>query len=122
MIVDIRQATEGMVLRTPVKDLMGRVLLPTGEKLTARHIEKLGNWGILTLDVADPEAAAADPAVERLNEVVDQEFAGRLRARLDAVFLGAIHDPLLMDLRALAEEHLMRNADLWNLVNPGGEP
>lgn len=117
MNVETRKAREGMILRSPVQDELGRVLLPAGELLTAKQLRKLAEWGIETLDVESVGAAkpAADPAP-------DPAFAARISARLDALFSGTMEVPLHRDLRALAEEHLLRRPELWDLLRDEAGP
>ena len=104
-----------MVLRAPVKDAIGRVLLPAGEVLAGRHIEKLARWGIKTLDVEEP--ATTDDAEENAVEdpPVPPESVERLRTFLNEMYSDVSDDPLMKDIRELSEEHLVRNPDLWVL-------
>jgi hypothetical protein len=93
MIIPIQEANAGMILRESVKDSIGRILLPAGAELAERQIEKLQSWGIENIDI-EPQDTGED--------------AGNL--------LGIKEDPLMDDLRQLAEEHILQNPAAWDFV------
>lgn len=99
------------MLRMPAIDGLGRVLLPAGERLLARHIAKLADLGVSTLDIDPPggEEEFEPPAL------VPEEAKAVVR-RLDEVFRGAAQDRLMRDLRALAQERLLRHPELRSLA------
>ena len=61
--VKIEQLNKGMVVAEDVKNLDNMLLIPTGTKLTERHINILQAWGVfeVEVEVADGAAPASDP-------------------------------------------------------------
>lgn len=119
MVIDIRDIKEGMVLRSAARDASGRVLLPATSALSARHIEKLQNWGIKSLDVVvagagpPPPGAKADPGQD---EAEKKRIA--VAQRLETLFKGTLGESLMIDLKRLSLEHWSRNLDQWGLMTP----
>ncbi len=117
MLIQIQEATEGMILREPVKDTIGRILLHAGATLAARHIEKLQSWGIEMIDI-EPVDSGEDAGLllGNLGETAAAEFREKLGPLLDARFKGTGEDPLMQDLRELAEEYILQNPAAWDFV------
>jgi len=117
MIIPIQEASAGMVLRESVKDSIGRILLPAGAELAERHIEKLQSWGIENIDI-EPQDTGEDAGnlLGKLGETAANEFREKLGPILDARFKGIKEDPLMDDLRQLAEEHILQNPAAWDFV------
>jgi len=117
MIIPIQEANAGMILRESVKDSIGRILLPAGAELATRHIEKLQSWGIENIDI-EPQDTGEDAGIllGKLGETAANEFRAKLGPILDARFTGIKEDPLMEDLRQLAEEHILQNPAAWDFV------
>ncbi len=117
MIVPIQEATEGMILREPVKDSIGRILLHAGATLAKRHIEKLQSWGIESVDI-EPVDSGEDAGLllGKLGETAALEFRKKLGPLLDARFADIGDDDLMEDLRKLVEEHILQNPGAWDFI------
>ena len=117
MIISIQEANAGMVLREPVKDSIGRILLYAGAELAERHIEKLESWGIENIDIEPTDGGEeAGMLLGKLGETAAQEFRKKLGPILDARFGDTDDDELMEDLRKLAEEHILQNPAAWDFV------
>ena len=117
MLIPIQEASEGMILREPVKDTIGRTLLHAGATLAGRHIEKLEAWGIEMLDIEPIDAGKqAGLLLGNLGEAAATEFREKLGPLLDERFQGTEDDPLMADLRKLAEEYILQNPAAWDFV------
>jgi len=92
----VDQAKPGMALAAPVKDRMGRLLIPAGAELSERHVGALSAWGIEGIEIEADEAP--EPEVE-----ISPEIEAAARAELKVVFLHAGSDhPFLEALLELA--------------------
>ena len=59
-ILDITSITEGDVLSEPVLNNFGQVLVPSGAKLSERHINLLKTWNIKTVVIVGGEQEEED--------------------------------------------------------------
>lgn len=116
MIVDIRAIRDGMVLRTEVRDDVGRILLPAGCPLKERYIEKLERWSVRTVDVEGAPDAAALPVAPG-EAAMDEAAVEEIDRRLANVFASVMDDPWMAEIRRLAREHLSRNRAVWRRLN-----
>lgn len=90
------RAAPGMALASPVTDRMGRLLIPAGAELSARHVQALSAWGVEQIEIESEEAP--EPAVE-----ISPEMEARARTESAEVFRHAgAHHPALEALRELA--------------------
>lgn len=83
--LDVDDLAEGMVLAEDINDQQGRLLMPAGTALTARHLRAFQLWGIQVVRIrgegAGPEQDLRDPTPE---EVATAEAELRPRFRGDA--------------------------------------
>jgi hypothetical protein len=119
MMMNVKDLREGMLLKDALKDSVGRLLLPAGAILTARHIAKLQQLGIKSADVdsAPAKAGGTDGA-----SAVDAAIAKLLCERVDAMFAPHKGDPLMADLASSAKEQLLAHPDLWSFCDGGKKP
>jgi hypothetical protein len=76
--VQIDNLVPGMVLKRNVCDRSGRMLLPAGAALEAKHLNIFRMWGVLDVEVTDesePESAPAHPVDELDPELLEQAAA-----------------------------------------------
>ncbi|MEQ9570169.1 MAG: hypothetical protein RLN75_08270 [Longimicrobiales bacterium] len=99
--IPIDQATPGMALAAPVKDRMGRLLIPAGAELSDRHVEALAAWGVDRIEIESGEAPEPEVAVS-------PEHEARAREELAPVFRHAGPDHPFTE--ALAELAVARRA------------
>ena len=94
----VDQAKPGMALAAPVKDRMGRLLIPAGAELSERHVSALSAWGVEGIEIEADEAP--EPEVE-----ISPEVEAAARAELQVVFHHAGSDhPFIAALLDLAVE------------------
>jgi hypothetical protein len=74
-----------MALAAPVKDRMGRLLIPAGAELSERHVGALSAWGIEGIEIEADEAP--EPEVE-----ISPEIEAAARAELQFRFQHAGSD------------------------------
>lgn len=83
--VDVDDLTEGVVLAEDINDQQGRLLMPAGTALTARHLRAFQLWGILSVrirgEAAGPEADLRDPTPAEIS-VAEAEVRPRFRGDL----------------------------------------
>jgi hypothetical protein len=87
--VQIENLVPGMVLKRNVTDRSGRMLLPAGATLEAKHLNIFRMWGVLDVEVTDesePEASPDHPVDE-----VDPELLEQAAAEVQRIF--AHNDP-----------------------------
>ena len=101
--IPVRQARDGMQLLQDVCDGQGRVLLRAGERLQARHVEKLERLGVRTLDVrlSEPGEAPTPAAAEGAGPTPDAELDRAVAER----FRRVQNDPVLAELAMVARRH-----------------
>ena len=135
----------GMVVAQPIKAVDGRVIIPPGTVLEAKHIHALRTWGIPGAEVVPPAVTPA-PATVRVPAAPSTTAPGapsssagtgttsivsaarqaemqKLMAAGEAVkkifsVAGTAH-PLLKDLARMA---LLRKANLWNAPQHQAKP
>ncbi len=77
--IDVSQAEAGMVLAADILDKRGRLLVPAGKELSAKHVRALPAWGVSRIEVEGDDIAGAvelEPwAVERATADVDALFS-----------------------------------------------
>ncbi len=94
--VPVDRAEAGMALLSPVTDRMGRLLIPAGAELSARHVNALAAWGVDQIEIESDEPP--EPEVE-----ISPEMEGRARTEIADVFRHAGDDhPFVAGLRELA--------------------
>ena len=74
-LVAIDDLQAGMVLTEDVHDAQGRLLMPRGTELTARHLRAFQLWGILGVPIRGQEGEAPPlppPSPELLAEAEEQ--------------------------------------------------
>ena len=102
--VHVDQAKPGLALSAPVKDRMGRLLIPAGAELSERHVNALSAWGIEGIEIEADEAP--EPEVE-----VSPEIEAAARAELQVVFQHAGSDHpfigVLLDLAVDRRAHAL---------------
>jgi hypothetical protein len=80
--VSVDDLEPGMLLAEEVRDQQGRLLVPAGAELTARHLRAFQLWGILTVRIratnAEPDPADLPLTPEQLSEG-EALVRGRLR-------------------------------------------
>lgn len=138
----------GMVVAQPIKAVDGRVIIPPGTVLEAKHIHALRTWGIPGADVVPPAASATvpvtpSPALSTSPPVAQPTSSGtgtgtgttsipNLARQAEVqklmvagenvkklfVVAGTGH-PLLKDLARMA---LLRKAKLWNAPQHQSKP
>lgn len=97
--VEIDNLTPGMVLKKNVVDRSGRMLLPEGATLEAKHFGIFRMWGVLKVEVVGdcgPEAGGEDQG-----DPVDPEALALAAAELQGIF---VHN----DLQHPAMKELLR--------------
>ena len=75
------------------------------------------NIGTENIDI-EPQDTGEDAGIllGKLGETAASEFREKLGPILDARFTGIKEDPLMEDLRQLAEEHILQNPAAWDFV------
>lgn len=100
----VDQAKPGMALAEPVKDRMGRLLIPAGAELSERHVNALSAWGVEGIEIESDEAP--EPEVE-----ISPEIEAAARAELRGVFAHAgVDHPFveaLFDLAVARRAHAL---------------
>ena len=95
------QAKAGMILAEPLVTQTGAPIFKAGACLSSEALDRLAREGILELCIeengVDPELAAEIEAVSR-----------SVRKSLDRRFQRHQRNPLMQELRAVAEKHLIR--------------
>lgn len=59
-MIDVSHAEEGMVLAADALDKRGRVLIPAGKELSAKHIHALPAWGVQRIEVEGDDVGGVD--------------------------------------------------------------
>ena len=88
-LVQIENLVPGMTLKHNVTDRSGRMLLPEGATLEAKHFGIFRMWGVLDVEVTDesePDTADSLPGVE-----ADPELLAQASAEVRLIF--AHNDP-----------------------------
>lgn len=108
--VTVDRAQPGMTLASPVTDRLGRLLIPAGADLTARHVDALATWGVDQVEIVSDEPEF--PEIE-----VTPELRARARSEVARRFrhAGGAH-PFLDRLAELAVERRIR----WLARRGGG--
>jgi hypothetical protein len=87
--VQIDKLTPGMVLKHNVTDRSGRMLLPEGATLEARHFAIFRMWGVLDVEVTD-ESEPESESLPQTDEVAP-EILAQASAEVSRIF--AHNDP-----------------------------
>ena len=93
--IPVEDAKVGDVVAEPIEDEKGRVLLPTGAKLSQPVIDRLKGWGVFALSIKGEEQESG-----KSREVLTDE--------LDYRFAGLEEDTLMMQIKEIARGHLGR--------------
>lgn len=78
--IAVDQVQAGMVLAAEVQDRRGRLLIPSGRELDAKHVQALKMWGITRVEIdgddpsADGSPAASPEMLERAREVLEDRL------------------------------------------------
>ena len=105
-LVQIENLAPGMTLKRNVTDRSGRMLLPEGATLEAKHFGIFRMWGVLDVEVTDegePDAVDALPGAE-----ADPELLARASAEVRPIF--AHNDPEHPAIRELIRICIKRRA------------
>jgi hypothetical protein len=82
--VQIDNLVPGMILKHKVTDRSGRMLLPEGAELEARHFAIFRMWGVLEVEVTDE--GDAEPELPPQGEEVDPELLAQASAEVCRIF------------------------------------
>ena len=93
--ITVKEAEPGDVLAEPLTNPKGQVLLPKGAKLSAAVLSRCNGWGVVSLRVEGEDASAG--ATQELLDALDFRFA-----ELE-------DDALMLQIKAIAREHLLRS-------------
>jgi len=93
--IPVEDAKVGDVVAEPIEDEKGRVLLPTGAKLSQPVIDRLKGWGVFALNIKGEQQESGKSREELADE-------------LDYRFAGLEEDALMMQIKEIARGHLGR--------------
>ncbi|MBI5427091.1 MAG: hypothetical protein HZA02_02295 [Nitrospinae bacterium] len=81
----IAQLKPGMVLAQDVKDLNGRVLLSSGNRLSEKHVKIFKTWGIteVAIERADESMKSGE---KPLSGNVDEKAIEKMRQEMNSLF------------------------------------
>lgn len=104
--VTVQNAQAGMVLAAEVTDRRGRLLIPAGKELSAKHVRALRMWGVSHVEVQG-EPAACEPAAP-----LDPEARVQIEAELDQHFRNTDQShPFIKELRRICAARRVRFLD-----------
>jgi hypothetical protein len=104
--IQIDNLVPGMVLKHHVTDRSGRLLLPEGATLEAKHLAIFRMWGVLEVEVTDEgEAETAAPA--QVDEI-DPELLAMASSAVSPIFVH--NDPEHPAIRELIRICVRRRA------------
>jgi hypothetical protein len=104
--VQIDNLVPGMVLRKNVTDRSGRMLLPEGATLEARHFAIFRMWGVLDVEVTDE--SEPEPDEPALTDQADPALLAEASAEVNRLF--AHNDPEHPAIRELIRICVSRRA------------
>jgi hypothetical protein len=111
-VVTLDQAQVGMVLASDVRDRRGRLLMPAGRELTAKHVEAFRMWGVVSVEIE------GGPEKEPPRRVFDDATLERADWETDLLFANASDaHPFLTELRAIARLRVAEaiSQEKWSL-------
>ena len=104
--VQIDNLIPGMVLKHSVTDRSGRMLLPAGATLEAKHFAIFRMWGVLDVEVTDEGEAELEPQLQ--GDEADPELLAEASAEVSRIF--AHNDPEHPAIRELIRICIKRRA------------
>lgn len=104
--VQIDNLVPGMILKHKVTDRSGRMLLPEGATLEAKHFGIFRMWGVLEVEVTDE--GEAETIVPSPGEEVDPELMRQASEEVSRIF--AHNDPTHPAIRELIRICVSRRA------------
>jgi HD-like signal output (HDOD) protein len=102
-LVTREAAVVGMTISADVKDRRGRVLIPAGVVIGAKHLRGLKLWGVLSVNVDAPEGADAEggagaiapESMNRARELAAEMFRLNREHRSDPMLRGILAQSVL---------------------------
>jgi hypothetical protein len=104
--VQIDNLVPGMILKRNVTDRSGRMLLPEGATLEAKHFGIFRMWGVLEVEVTDE--GEAEPVVQLLGDEADPELMKQASDEICRIF--SHNDPEHPAIRELIRICINRRA------------
>lgn len=108
-LVHVDNLVPGMVLKQNVCDRSGRMLLPEGVELTAKHLVIFKTWGVVEADItaeSDSEGGGIVP-----QEVIDPELLAAAEAEITPLFVhNDLEHPAMKELLRLCIARRAANA------------
>jgi len=83
-IISTTKLLPGMVLKSAVKDITGRLLLGEGVEISEKHINIVKAWGIFEVDIA---GEVTDEAVQVGEIEIDDETRRKVEKELQELFV-----------------------------------
>jgi hypothetical protein len=95
----IKSLKEGMVTASEVKDRMGRILLTSGQAITAQNLKTLKAWGIV--DVSIEESGAPKKASEKVAEMDVKASPAIIKEQETLFKLSDLRHPAMTELYSI---------------------
>jgi len=108
--VGIEEIKPGMILKNPVKNNQGVLLLEAGAKISKKNIRIFKSWGVTSVAVKGGETRANGSAGQQQPRIKESD-----EMRLKEKFADVLDDPVMVEIFSAASRLLHK--DLLNSEN-----